>query len=111
MTERTIRSMAKELAGIFYEDNRTPAFRQAFPTFKHYMRGQWVQQNGDIKIDKPGWLYHVELARKVLASMLSKPDSVVSPAMKERIFEALIEEHKNATSPQAKSLTQRKDLH
>ena len=51
MTEQTIRLMAKELAGIFYEDNRSPAFRQAYPTLKHYMRGQWVQQNGDIKID------------------------------------------------------------
>ena len=109
MTERTVRSMAKELAGIFYEDNRTPVFRQAFPTLKHYMRGQWVQQNGDIKIDKPGWLYHVELARKVLASMLSKPDSVVSPAIKERIFDALIEEHEKATSTGAVSLTQRKN--
>ena len=75
------------------------------------MRGQWVQASGDIKIDKPGWLYHVELARKVLGSMLSKPDSIVSPAMKERIYDALLEEHQKATSPQAKSLTQRKDLH
>lgn len=109
MTERTIRSMAKELAGIFYEDNRTPAFRRAFPTLRHYLRGQWVQLNGDIKIDKPGWMYHVDLARKVLGSMLSKPDSVVSAAMKERIYDALLEEHERATSSQAKSVTQRKN--
>lgn len=91
--ERTVRSMAKELAGIFYEEpQRSAGFRRAFPTFKHYMRGQWVKPDGSIKAYRPGWLHHVELARKVLAMMLGKPDSVVSAVMKERIFNALIED-------------------
>ena len=109
MTERTIRTMAKEIAGVFYEDNRSLKFRRTFPTLKSYMRGQWHQPNGDIVLNKPGWMYHVELARKILGSMLSQPDTRVSPIMKERIYEALLEEHTKANSPQAKKVLQRKD--
>lgn len=106
MTERTIKEMAKELAGVFYEDQkRTPGFRKAFPTLKAYMRGQWHQPNGDIKIDKPGWMYHVDLARKMLVQMLGRKD--VSEVMKERIYDAIIEDHQKATSPKAKKVTQR----
>jgi hypothetical protein len=102
--------MAKELAGIFYEDNRSPAFRRTFPTLKAYMRGQW-HQNGDIVINKPGWMYHVDLARKVLVQMLSQSDEKVSSVMKERIYEALIEEHEKATAEQARRVTQRIPIH
>jgi hypothetical protein len=106
MTEMTVRTMAKELAGKFYEDNRTPGFRKAFPTFKHYMRGQWVQANGSIKAYRPGWLHHVELARKVLAAMLGQPDAKVSPVMKDRIFNALIEDRNREFGRKAKNLHQ-----
>ena len=107
MTERTIRSMAKQLAGKFYyDDNRSDAFRATFPTLKAYMRGQW-HQNGDIIITKPGWMYHVDLAIKVLATMLRQPDNVVSPYLKERIAEALIENHNRSTAPQAVKSAQR----
>ena len=109
MTEHTIRMMAKELAGIFYEDNRSPAFRRTFPTLKAYMRGQWHQADGQLVITKPGWMYHVDMARKILGTMLTMPDSKVSALMKERIYDALLEEHKRATSPQAKKVLQRKD--
>ena len=108
MTERTIRSMAKELAGVFYEDNRSLKFRQAFPTLRHYMRGQWVQPNGDILIKEPGWTHHIELARKLLTQMLSQSDGRVSPLMKERIYEALIEEHTKGVQSRAK-VVQHKD--
>ena len=111
MTERTIRIMAKELAGAFYEDNRSEKFRKTFPTLKSYMRGQWHQSNGDIVLNKPGWMYHVDLARKLLARMLSEPDTRVSPNVKERIYEALLEEHSRATAPQAKQVLQRKEVH
>ena len=107
MTERTIRSMAKELAGRFYEDNRSPGFRRAYPTVKHYMRGQIVEQNGDITIDKPGWLYHVDLARKVLTQMLTMPDTVVHPNMKERIYEAFLAEHEQRHKTKPMKVTQR----
>jgi len=110
MTERTIKEMAKELAGIFYEDNRSPGFRFTFPTLKSYMRGQWHQQDGTIVINKPGWMYHIDLARKVLINMLSKPDGVVNEEMKQRIYEAIIEDHNSATKPQAKKVLQRKEI-
>lgn len=107
MTEQTIRVMAKELAGKFYEDNRTTGFRRAFPTLKAYMRGQWYQPNGDVKIDKPGWVHHIALAKKILTTMLSQSDAVVSPHVKERIYDALLDEHSRSTSQRAKQVTQR----
>src|SRR5476649_829651 len=110
MTERTIRMMAKELAGIFYEDNRSPAFHRTFPTLKAYMRGQ-LHQNGDVILNKPGWMYHIDMARKLLGAMLSQPDAKVSPLMKQRIYEALLEEHERSTAPQAKKVIQRKETH
>jgi hypothetical protein len=110
MTERTIRMMAKEMAGVFYEGNRSPAFRRAFPTLQSYMRGQWHQSDGDVVINKPGWMYHIDLVRKLMGSMLSQSDTRVSPIMKERIYEALLEEHEKAKAPQAKKVLQRKEV-
>lgn len=111
MTVQMIREMARELAGAFYEDNRTPGFRQTFQTLKSYMRGQWHKPNGEIFITKPGWTYHVDLAIKVLGTMLAKPDVVVSPHLKEKIAAALIENHSRATSPQARKTGQRLETH
>jgi hypothetical protein len=108
MTERTIRSMAKELAGIFYEENRSEGFRKTFPTLRAYMRGQWHQSNGEIVINKPGWMYHLDLARAMLLKMLSLPDSQVTPLMKERIYDAWLEEHDASKKQQAKKVLQRK---
>ena len=111
MTEKTIRNMAKELAGAFYEDNRSPGFRKTFPTLKAYMRGQWHTTNGDVYITKPGWTYHYDLAIKVLATMLRQSDAVVSSEMKERIAAALIENNNKGTSPQARKTGQRLETH
>ena len=110
MTVQMIREMARELAGAFYEDNRSAGFRQTFPTFRAYMRGQW-HRDGEIFITKPGWTYHVDLAIKVLGTMLGKPDSVVSPLMKERIANALIDNHNRATGPKARKTGQRLETH
>ena len=107
MTERTIRSMAKELANIFYDDNRSPPFRKAYPTRRHYLRGQIVKANGDIEIDKPGWLYHVDLARKCLTQMLTMPDTVVHPNIKEKIYEAFLAEHEQRQRIKPMKVTQR----
>lgn len=109
MTERTIKEMARELAGAFYEDNRSVAFRRTFPTLKAYMRGQWHQMDGSIVINKPGWMYHIDLARKLLANMLSRRE--IAEPMKERIYKALLDEHERATSSSAKKVTQRTALH
>jgi hypothetical protein len=82
--------MAKELAGVFYESNRSPGFRKAFPNFKNFMRGQWHQADGSIKLYRPGWLHFVALARKRMATILG--DKAVHPHIKEAIFNALIED-------------------
>jgi hypothetical protein len=103
-TNQTIRHMAKELAGAFYEGNRSPGFRHAFPTFKHYMRGQWVQADGSIKLYRPGWLHHVNLARELLASMLGQMN--VHEHLKWPIYEAIIDDRKRAMRPGAKKLHQ-----
>lgn len=100
----TIRHMAKELAGKFYEDNRSEGFRKAFPTFKAYMRGQWHQPDGSIKAYRPGWLHHVNLARQVLSRMLG--DERVHSNLKWPIYEAILEYNERAHRPSAKKLHQ-----
>lgn len=100
----TIRQMSKELAGEFYEGNRSPGFRRAFPTFKHYMRGQWVQPDGSIKAYRPGWLHHVRLAYKMLSQMLGHPN--VHSNLKWPIYEAVIDYNTRAQRPGAKKLHQ-----
>lgn len=106
--ERTVRSLAKELAGVFYEEpKRSAGFRKAFPTFKHYMRGQWVQADGSIKAYRPGWLHHVGHARKMMALMLGQPG--VTPVVKERIFDALIEDRNRQFKAEARRTA--KSLH
>lgn len=107
MTDQTVKEMAKELAGVFYEDSaRTPGFRKAFPTFQSYMRGQWHQPDGSIKAYLPGWKHHMELARKVLSTMLGQPDARISPFMKEKIFDGLIADRNQSFHKAARQLHQ-----
>lgn len=110
MTEHTVRSMARELAGIFYEEpQRTPGFRATFPTFKDYLRGHWHLPDGSIKQDTPGWQHHVDLARKMLTAMLRQPESRVSAVMKDRIYNALREDFESShrtRNPKARKPTQ-----
>lgn len=94
--EATIKSMATELAGVFYEQNRSPAFRKAFPTWEAYKGGWQVVGEGQVKKIPPGWMHFVVLARRVLVEMLKQPDEQVSAVMKERIADALIEDHGKA---------------
>lgn len=106
MTVKLLRDMAKELAGSFYEENeRTPGFRQAFPTVKAYLLGRWHQPDGRIKQDKPGWIHHVVLARKLLALMLGQPS--VTEHMKNEIYQALMEDRDQSTRKGAQNITQR----
>ena len=119
MTERTIRSVAKELASVFYEQaggdlfgtapqdrERSKRFRQTYPTRRDFMRGIQHLPNGSKQIDKPGWLFFVEAARKRLVQMLADP--VTHDNVKDGIMKALLEEHQKATSPKAVSLLQRR---
>ena len=107
MTERTIRMMAKEFAGEFYEQSsrserfrrgedlvmvtavvqteagpreiakRIP-FKQAFPNAKAYVAASW-----------PHW---VAYAREKMVEMLAMSDERVPSVMKERIAAAIIED-------------------
>lgn len=100
MTHKQIQHTAKELAGSFYEENkRSPQFRATFPTVKAYLLGHWHKPDGSVEYTKPGWMHHVVLARKLLTLMLGQPDARVSPHMKETIYDALLEEHDQATNP------------
>jgi hypothetical protein len=72
--------LARELADIFYDqassnmgEERSLAFRQAYPTFKDYRRGLQHCKNGDIKIDRPGWRYFEKMALQQLSMMLGMP--------------------------------------
>lgn len=105
--EPTIKAMATELAGVFYEENtRSARFRAAFPTVNDYLMGRWHRSDGTVQRYIPGWQHHVTLARKVLAAMLGQPDSRVSAVMKERIFEALLED-RGRSERFAKKVSQR----
>ncbi len=119
MTERTIRTLAKELAGIFYEEAggdafgaspedraRSQRFRQTYPTLKHYMKGYQVITDGRIKPDMPGWVYFITLARARMVQMLQDP--MTKSAVKDGIYKALLEEHVKSTSPRAREIMQRR---
>lgn len=119
MVERTIRSVAKELAGVFYEDagrdmfgvtpadrERSKRFRAAYPTLRHYMRGQQVLPSGGIKQDEvPGWMYFVDPARKRLTQMLGDP---AHKNLHKAIYEALCEDNLKSTAPTALGVLQRR---
>lgn len=119
MTERTIRTLAKELASIFYTEAggdlfgtapadraRSARFRATYPSLEHYLKGYQVQTNGKIKVDQPGWKYHVTLARARLVQMLQNP--MTTDSVKQGIYKALLEEHEKSTAPAAQDLLQRR---
>ena len=93
MTHPLIRSTAKELAGAFYEQNRSERFRYAFPTVEAYLGGWQRVSEGRVKKIAAGWMHHVVLARRLLVEMLKQPDARVTQHMKDQIAEALIEDH------------------
>lgn len=119
MVERTLRSVAKELAGVFYEDagrdmfgvaradrERSAKFRKAYPTLRHYMRGTQVLPDGRIKQDTiPGWYYFIDPARKRLTQMLGDP---AHKHLHDGIYKALCEDNLKATSHNALSVLQRR---
>ncbi len=118
MTERTIRSVAKELAGVFYEQaggdlfgtapedrERSKRFRETYPTWRHYRDGIQVLPDGRTKTDRPGWTYFVTLARARLVQMLQDP---TKKHLHDSIYKALLEEHEKSTSPMAQEVLQRR---
>lgn len=118
MTERTVRMLAKELAGVFYEQaggdlfgtgpedrERSKRFRETFPTWEHYKKGYAVGADGKVHQTHPGWVFFVDLARKRLVQMLGDP---TKKHLHENIYQALIEEQTKATSPAAMEVLQRR---
>lgn len=118
MTERTIRTLAKELASVFYtnaggdlfgvapEDReRSKRFFATYPSLDHYLKGYQVLPNGKIKQDQPAWKYFVSLARARLVQMLSDP---TKKHLHESIYKSLLEEHAKSTSPAAQEVLQRR---
>lgn len=119
MTERTIRSLAKDLASTFYEEaggdlfgtasedrERSARFRQTFPTLKHYLEGMAVAPDGRIVPGQKAWTYFISLARARLVQMLS--DKSLNPSIHDGIYRALLEENMKSTSPRAQSILQRR---
>lgn len=87
MTERTVRMMAKEFAGKFYEESqRSLRFRRQWPEQDRY-----VAQN---------WPHFVDIAVQALGALLHQPG--VPEHRKQAIYEALIEQAaREASSPSA----------
>ena len=119
MTERTIRTLAKELASIFYEQSggdlfgialedraRSARFRATFPTLKHYLEGMAVAPDGRIVPGQKAWMYFVSLARARMVQMLSDP--AISQTIKDGIYKALLEENQKSTAPAAQEVLQRR---
>lgn len=70
-----IRRTAKEMAGVFYDEQRTEEFRKTFPKQRDYVRLCWPD--------------FVKVAREVLISMLS-PTSGISEHMRMEIYSKVI---------------------
>jgi hypothetical protein len=76
-----IRTSAEQIAGAFYEDDRSPRFR-----------GRWINQDVYVKLN---WASFVPVARKVLSHMLEL--SSTSLAQKEEIYEAFVQQGQTRT--------------
>lgn len=125
MTEQTIRAMAKEFAGAYYESaKRSETFRNGAMLTKAVkaMRVKVgnvtvlkeVEFNIPFRVAFPNakayvvaaWPHWVQEAREKLSEMLGMPDERVSPLLKERIFAALVEDRERQMRGQARSLRQ-----
>ncbi len=113
--EATVKAQAKQLAGAFFEDNRTDKFRRAFPTVQHFLTGTQVMYDKNLDVIgrkkvAAGWLHFLVLARKTLTLMLGQPDARVSPQLKERIYDAILEDRDRTTRQRAHRVSQRRSL-
>ena len=84
MTERTIRMLAKQIAGEFYENpRRSKRFRYLHPNQYAYVNKYWP--------------HFYDLARRMLANMLNLPG--VPDHLKESITDALVEDNAKRHRP------------
>jgi hypothetical protein len=109
VTERTIRSHAKALAGAFYDSHsRTERFRNGEDMVPVKVTMTDPKTGLPVEVEKrfpfkdaypnaheyvkAWWPAFVDLARKQLTAMLGMPDEKVSPHMKKAIYDAIIED-------------------
>ena len=76
MTHQRIVSDAKEMAGCFYDQERSETFRRTWPSQEEYV---------DMK-----WAHFVPAVREVYSELLGRPN--IDPAEKEAMYEALIDQ-------------------
>lgn len=80
MTVQLIRHQAKELAGAFWEADRTERFRNFYPDVRQFIGRHWPD--------------FVPAARNLLVDCLSRKD--LSDRLKTEISDALIEDNRRA---------------
>ena len=78
---KLIRQTAEEIAGEFYELNRTDQFRKTAGTQRHFIRRHWKS--------------HVEFAIQALSMVLGQPG--VPEENKENILEAILQFRQRST--------------
>lgn len=88
MTVQLVRMAAKEIAGAYYDLERSPQFRKNFPDQRLYVRLRWP--------------HFVEEARKQLSGMLG--NSMTPDHQKREIYEALIEDKRRQDTARARDL-------
>jgi hypothetical protein len=126
MTEQTVRMMAKEFAGAYFDSSkRSKEFREGKQTVKVSKWMTLVDPQGkkirrEVIFNVPfcvafktaeeyaasAWPHWVDYARQKLAEMLAKPDGVVHPHLKERIAAALIDDRERQLKQGGKRLRQ-----
>lgn len=87
MTHRMIVHDAKEMAGCFYEMDRSVTWRATWPDQDGYVAAKWP--------------HFVKAVREVYAELLGRPD--VPPDQKERMYEALTDDVESVVSDGAAS--------
>lgn len=91
-THKMIADMAREFAGVFYDQDRSTRFRLTWPNQDEYVDAKWP--------------HFVDPARQVMAQMLG--DAAVPEAEKVKIHEAIIADRFASVmaSPAAKDVIQ-----
>jgi hypothetical protein len=126
MTERTIKSMAIELAGKFYEGKRSGRFRSMdeMTVARRMMRRPGDGALIEVKVRVPfrqayptahsyaiaHWPLFYEPARRCLVTMLALSDEAVPPHLKEAIFEAIKEDREKQMRNGGRELFQVREL-
>lgn len=103
-----MKSLAKELAGAFYEQKRSGRFRSVnelvkAKTLKRLPDGRHVEVTVRVPFRKAypsaqafsstHWPFFVDAARRCMTTMLALPDARVAPHLKAAIYDALLEDN------------------